>query len=1307
MSGINSGSSTMYVAADDKAGNTNRWSVSRAYGVDTDAPSPNPASFSSVTANSQTQISVVSTSTTHGGCGGGSATPYYFARISPSYSPGWQAGGTFVDTGLSCGTQYCYTVKYRDAFGNTGTTSSQSCATTASCNTPPSITAVSLSPTTVYTNQTINCYATATDTEQSTLTVYVDWYRNGTWFSSATASSVPRTVSTLVASIPGSSIRVGDSWYCRVYANDGLASSGTSNSNTVTILNVAPTCTIALSPSTAYSCSSPCTGDTVNGASLSYDTEGTTMSYQLYNYLNGAPTLVSSSTVANGGAVNWNFIPSAAGSAYSLLNLTDGHGGKGSCTSNTVTVTTRPNTAPTITSKYLTPGSLLPNQGFQLRAIANDNDGYLEQVNYGWILKKNSETSTLSGTTTGQARGADVLLATVSPPLKQGDIWTCEVWAYDGVSTSFANATHVSCSVYTVGANTKPTLTSISLAPACIKTGAVTLSTSGFADSNSDTIYLQVGTASAGTDLCNVTASTCSFGAQNYSGTGANTVYARAFDGLDYSTPIVSSTFSTDNAAPGTAPSLTTTPVGINQCNLNAAAATDTGCNGTVKYLFTRAGTGTTSGWISSNLWNDTGLSPHTTYNYTVQYKDGFDNTGAASSIFTCLSGDTAPTLGSISVSPACIKAGTVTVTAISASDANGDALTLQAGAATGQSGLCTGGGTLPSCTFSATSIGTDTASHTVYGRVIDGYGGTSSEMNSAAAFSTDNSGPSTTPQIISVAPNGTAQLDLTAPASGITDNGCAGLGALTYNFTRVNGTSYGWQAGNTKSATSLLPHTNYCFTVQYQDAFGNAGAVSAQVCNTTGNTAPSAPTNIVPNGGQNFLSAASDLIALSWGASSDTDGDAITYTMEYSSNSGSNWTVIGTTTATSYNWDSSAVSNGIAYRVRVKASDAYGGVSGYAASASDFALRHNTAPSISSVVLAPIVAYTTDTLNCSATALDAEQGNVTIYVDWYKNGALQAALSSSALNVQNNTLTRVATLGAGNLTANDIWYCNVRAYDYMVNSSWSPSTPTTAVRQGCGVLSAGSTTYTLATGIAASGSNCFNVTGASVTIDCNNQTITGTNAAGVYGVYSIQAYTTVRNCVFVNFTNAINLNGASAGLFYSNTFISSTGTHVNVSASTSGNKFYLNNFGATTGAYVSDLNGNNLYNTTLSGHGEGNAYANVLDGSVPIFGSTQSVGMPLLNVGSSGGGYPYRNTTSNGKFSCNFAACADYAPIIPRILVTYTCRISPDAPYTSDTLQGYAGAPGSLPSNVTYYYQWYLNGTLNCTGNEGSVHVG
>jgi len=325
--------------------------------------------------------------------------------------------------------------------------------------------------------------------------------------------------------------------------------------------------------------------------------------------------------------------------------------------------------------------------------------------------------------------------------------------------------------------------------------------------------------------------------------------------------------------------------------------------------------------------------------------------------------------------------------------------------------------------------------------------------------------------------------------------------------------------------------------------------------------------------------------------------------------------------------------------------------------------------------------------------------------IQWYKNGALMPLLNSTFNNVANNTLTRVATLGFGNLTAGDSWYCKVNVSDGTVASGWAQSSAVT-VLQGCGVLSSAGATYSLTTDLTIT-STCFNVTGSNIEINCSGKTLTGSNAAGVFGVYSSAPGTKVHNCTFVNFVNAINLNGASGALIYNNTFISATGTHLNISAASGSNNIYFNYFGATSGAYVSDLNGGNYYNTSVSGHGEGNLYANVLDGSRAIFGSTPAVTFPAYNIGSSGGDYPYKLATSGGKFACNFANCADYAPFINKILAAYSCRISPDAPYASDTLQGYAGAPGSLPTNVTYYYKWYMNNSLNCTGDGATVHVG
>jgi hypothetical protein len=113
---------------------------------------------------------------------------------------------------------------------------------------------------------------------------------------------------------------------------------------------------------------------------------------------------------------------------------------------------------------------------------------------------------------------------------------------------------------------------------------------------------------------------------------------------------------------------------------------------------------------------------------------------------------------------------------------------------------------------------------------------------------------------------------------------------------------------------------------------------------------------------------------------------------------------------------------------------------------------------------------------------------------------------------------------------------------------------------------------------------------------------------------------------------------------FINNTFQNAT-TLVSLDSSDSNNTFILNNFASTTGVYVNDTNGSNYYNGTYAGLNQGNIYANVLNGSVHIAGTQLSSALGLY-IGNTGSGYPYTNTTSLGKFSCNFAGCADYAPL-------------------------------------------------------------
>ncbi|MHC4783783.1 MAG: carbohydrate-binding protein, partial [Planctomycetota bacterium] len=97
---------------------------------DTDAPTPNPATFTVVpAADSDTAISMTATT----GTDVSGPVEYFFDETSGNpggTDSGWQTSASYTDTGLTASTQYTYTVTMRDALGNTGTVSAPANATT-------------------------------------------------------------------------------------------------------------------------------------------------------------------------------------------------------------------------------------------------------------------------------------------------------------------------------------------------------------------------------------------------------------------------------------------------------------------------------------------------------------------------------------------------------------------------------------------------------------------------------------------------------------------------------------------------------------------------------------------------------------------------------------------------------------------------------------------------------------------------------------------------------------------------------------------------------------------------------------------------------------------------------------------------------------------------------------------------------------------------------------------------------------------------------------------------------------------------
>jgi len=164
--------------------------------------------------------------------------------------------------------------------------------------------------------------------------------------------------------------------------------------------------------------------------------------------------------------------------------------------------------------------------------------------------------------------------------------------------------------------------------------------------------------------------------------------------------------------------------------------------------------------------------------------------------------------------------------------------------------------------------------------------------------------------------------------------------------------------------------------------------------------------------------------------------------------------------------------------------------------------------------------------------------------------------------------------------------------------------------------------------------------------------------------------------------------------LFINNTFISNI-TLVFINNSASGNNtFYWNNFTDTSGLYVNDINGSNRYNTTVNGKAEGNIWHNVQNGSVNVAGAFLSGYGQGLYLGSSGTGYPYNNTSSAGKFACNFAGCLDYAP-----LTSNGTGALPSCGNLTEAGKTYTMAANASINGSTCFTVTATNVTLDCNG--------
>jgi len=81
--------------------------------------------------------------------------------------------------------------------------------------------------------------------------------------------------------------------------------------------------------------------------------------------------------------------------------------------------------------------------------------------------------------------------------------------------------------------------------------------------------------------------------------------------------------------------------------------------------------------------------------------------------------------------------------------------------------------------------------------------------------------------------------------------------------------------------------------------------------------------------------------------------------------------------------------------------------------------------------------------LNCSAYIIDLDTNQITVYVNWIKDGISQYNYSFAN---QNNATTFYTLLNNNNLTLGDVWKCSVKSGDGTTNSSWVDSNELTII---------------------------------------------------------------------------------------------------------------------------------------------------------------------------------------------------------------------------------------------------------------------
>jgi chitodextrinase len=345
-------------------------------------------------------------------------------------------------------------------------------------------------------------------------------------------------------------------------------------------------------------------------------------------------------------------------------------------------------------------------------------------------------------------------------------------------------------------------------------------------------------------------------------------------------------------------------------------------------------GVNNTPGWTSAGTTTSTsrtlsGLNPDTTYVVRVRARDNFTPQAYSSwnekdPAFTTLA-NIAPTIpGTITILGITRTGATVSWGA--SFDANGDTITYEVEYGVNNTPGWTSAGTTTSTSRALSGLNPDTT-YVVRVRARDNFNppAYSSWNEKDPAFTTPpiNRAPST-PGTITI--SGVTRTSATVSWSASSD---LDDDPITYEVEYGINNTPGWTSAGTTSSTSvtltgLTPDTTYVVRVRARDNFSSPAYSSWNekdpAFTTLANNAPTQPGTITPS------NVTSNSASVAWIASTDSDGDIITYEVEYGVNNTLFWTSAGTTTSTSKSL--TGLQPETTYVVRVRATDGRGGVS-------------------------------------------------------------------------------------------------------------------------------------------------------------------------------------------------------------------------------------------------------------------------------------------------------------------------------------------------------------------------------------------